>query len=39
MLHIARLAVTLTAEPALDPMAAARVVSYGLAGVPPHVLR
>jgi hypothetical protein len=38
-LHIARFAVTETADPELDPIAAARVVSYGLAGLPPQVLR
>ena len=39
ILHIARFAVTETADPELDPIAAARVVSYGLAGLPPQVER
>jgi len=34
-----RLALTETPEPELDPNDAARVVSYGLAGLPPQLER
>jgi hypothetical protein len=38
-LAITRLILTETPEPELEPSEAARVVSYGFAGFPPHVLR
>ncbi|MGC1887186.1 MAG: hypothetical protein WA709_13990 [Stellaceae bacterium] len=38
-LTITKLALTETPEPELDPNEAARVVSYGLAGLPPQLLR
>src|SRR5580693_6451608 len=38
-LTITRLALTETPEPELDPNEAARVVSYGFAGLPPQLLR
>src|SRR3954462_10191435 len=38
-LAMTRLALTETPEPELDPSDADRVVSYGLAGLPPQVLR
>src|SRR5262249_61835918 len=39
MLHITRFVLTDTPEPELDPSDAARVVSYGVAGVPDQLLR
>src|SRR5262249_32919880 len=39
MLHITRFVLTDTPEPELDPSDAARVVSYGVAGVPGPPLR
>ena len=38
-LAITKLALTDTPEPELEPSDAARRVSYGLAGLPPQVLR
>src|SRR5262249_42557533 len=39
MLHITRFVLTDTPEPELDPSDAARVVSYGVAGVAAQLLR
>src|SRR6476660_10551518 len=38
-LHMTMLTLTESAEPELEPSDAARVVSYGFDGLPPHVLR
>ena len=38
-LHITRFALTDTPDPELEPSEAARVVSYGLAGLPAQLLR
>src|ERR1700722_14791127 len=37
--HITRFVLTETADPELDPIEPARVVSYDSDGLPPHVLR
>src|SRR2546430_9860590 len=39
MLHITRFVLTETPDPELDPSEAARVVSYGVAGLPDPLLR